>query len=142
MGYSVELLFDLMEVCPHIIANRAALRQIHKICHSFQWIVDFVGDRSRQSPNGGKTLSRSQSLFGLLLLSDVPRNFGCTDHSSCFISYWRDSQRNIDSPAVAGQPYGLVVFYPVSAADRFQDLPFLVLQLRWNDGGNGLSDHI
>src|SRR4029079_1287935 len=58
---------------------RIVSRQVNEIGDRFQWIIDFMRDRCRQSSGSSQFLTSPQSLFGSFLCSNVSGNCRCAN---------------------------------------------------------------
>ncbi len=85
-------------------------------------------------------LAFAQSLLSPLILRDIPRDLGGTDDLSRAVFDGGNAQRDINLPAILGDPYRLVVFDPLAPSQLCQDAGFLLLQFSGDEQKDRLAD--
>ncbi len=80
--------------------------------------------------------SRNRSASDCLMRRDIPGDLGCADDRAGVVAYRRDGQRDVDAPAILGDPHRLEVLDPLALSQPSQDLVFLGLPFRRNQHAN------
>ncbi len=70
---------------------------------------------------------------------DVPGDLGCADDRAGVVAHRRNGQRDIDTPAILGDPHRLEVFDSLALSQPGQDVVFFGLPFRRNQHANRLS---
>ena len=123
-------------------ARGVSSSQVQQVGDGLQRIVDFVGNRGRQTARGGHFFAALQRLFRANLGSDVARDRRGADHDALAVAQGRDRKHHTHQRAVFSTAFGLVAFDRLTFRQTIEVGAAFVDALGRNRDQNRLAEHL